>query len=105
MLETQVDLDRSNVGEVLAWMKENDCEEFSFEKTRELKETQTFMVSKEELLSLDKNTDFYEAELSSSWDGFLDGNWDFAMYEDGNEGDESSDCPTITKREGEEEGL
>jgi hypothetical protein len=100
MLDTEVDLDRSTVGEVLAWMKENDCEEFSFDKTRELKETQTFWVSKEELLSLDKNTDFYEVD--KDWEGKLDGNnWDYLGMDDGNESEEYMSHPEITKTGGE----
>jgi hypothetical protein len=99
---TEVDLDRANVGEVLAWMEANNCEEFSFEKTRELKETETFRVSKEELLSLDENTDFYEVSSNKDWEGFLGSNWDCMAHEDGNESDENSSYPEITETGNEE---
>ena len=100
---TEVDLDRTNVGEVLAWMEANNCEEFSFEKTRELKETQTIYVSKEELLSVDKNTDFYDVSSNKDWEGHLYGScWDGMCYEVGNESEEYSSYPTITQKGGEE---
>ena len=98
---TEVDLDRTNVGEVLAWMETNNCEEFSFKKTRELKETQTIYVSKEELLSVDKNTDFYDVSSNKDWEGFLGNNWDYMGMDDGNESEEHSSYPLITKRGGE----
>jgi hypothetical protein len=100
---TEVDLDRTNVGEVLAWMETNNCEEFSFKKTRELKETQTIYVSKEELLSVDKNTDFYDVSSNKDWEGHLYGScWDGMCYEVGNESEEYSSYPTITQKGGEE---
>jgi hypothetical protein len=98
-MATNIDLDEVNVGEVLDWMEKNDCEEFSFGKTRELTERGWFDVSKKELLSLSRNDDFCdftnEGDFNNTWDGHLGSdNWDCCAEMS----NEYYSSPTITKK-------